>query len=255
MLPMDNVTLEKVVYQFRTLKFTFGGVWSADNFPKISSSRKQRTFQIVNTASLSQTYGGHWILLIFLPLTFECIDDDKATRTQPRTNVLKQRRRRERLKNSSSSSSSRKNSSSRFNKNIKFIKLNNIIVWNSLNIPFTMFTEFYTRLYTFYYCCPELYVVHEIPSNPPVQSQSSNLCGLYCVYAALTVFECAGKIDLRVAKTNVSEFTLDSLWTLLANRSNNAFRKALKSLNLLNEVELVRYFNKKIGNKFTFVVL
>ena len=61
---MDSVSIAAVVKQFKELKFVFGGVWSADNFPKVD--KKAVVFQIINT-SKSKTRGTHWILLLAFP--------------------------------------------------------------------------------------------------------------------------------------------------------------------------------------------
>ena len=44
---MDNISIKGVVGKLRLLKFSFGGVWSADNFPRMNSGPR---FQIVNTS-------------------------------------------------------------------------------------------------------------------------------------------------------------------------------------------------------------
>ena len=56
---MDNISIKGVVGKLRLLKFSFGDVWSADNFPRMNSGAR---FQIVNT-SPKNFKGTHWLLL------------------------------------------------------------------------------------------------------------------------------------------------------------------------------------------------
>ena len=57
---MDNYYIHSIVEQCPVLKFKFGGVWSADDFPKL---KKNSTFIIVN-ASGKKEPGTHWLLLV-----------------------------------------------------------------------------------------------------------------------------------------------------------------------------------------------
>ena len=137
---MDNRSITAVVKKIGQLKFAFGGVWSAENFPKVS--KKRTMFQIINT-SKSNMKGTHWILLLTVPQSYK--------------------------------GNSRKKSC-----NLR----QNIIIWNSLNIPLAFFIDVYTRLQMLY--DNQEYILHEISSS--VQKASSNLCGLYCIYAAFLFF-------------------------------------------------------------------
>ena len=65
---MDNRSITAVVKKIGQLKFAFGGVWSAENFPKVS--KKRTMFQIINT-SKSNMKGTHWILLLTVPKSYK----------------------------------------------------------------------------------------------------------------------------------------------------------------------------------------
>ena len=69
---MDNISLKKVAMQSGLTHYTFRGIWSCDNFPKLNEKDgKKKTltlctvikFQIINSAP-SNTSGQHWLLLI-----------------------------------------------------------------------------------------------------------------------------------------------------------------------------------------------
>ena len=212
---MDNFSLSTIVNQFSELKFAFKGVWSADNFLKLSGCASP-LFQIINT-SVSSEPGAHWILLCCLP----CFDDGGGC--------------------------SKSNS--------KINKFYNVVVWNSLDIPFTYFTSFYARLQKLYRA--KLYVIHEICSNPPVQNKSSNLCGLYCIYSALILVKCSKYYSLNFEQGGAvaavggggGGYSLDKI-----KQVNCIFRKALQNLHYMNEVDIIRFFNNKLGSMYTFVI-
>ena len=142
---MDNISI-KVVDKLRLLKFSFGGVWLADNFPRMNSGPR---FQIVNT-SPKNFKGTHWLLLVAIQSTF------KSSAKQKRNK-----------------------------------KLTNIVICNSLKIPLNFFTHFQERFNSLYKISVR-FDIHETTSSPPPQSLSSNLCGLYCLYAALQIFQKVG---------------------------------------------------------------
>ena len=79
---MDNISIKKVVGKLRLLKFSFGGVWSADNFPRMNSGPR---FQNVNT-SPKNLKGTHWLLLVAIQSTFK--SSTKQKRNKKLTNIV-----------------------------------------------------------------------------------------------------------------------------------------------------------------------
>ena len=139
---MDNATFRHVAKNFNLLKFTFGGVWSANNFP--ITAKRGAHFQIIIT-SPSYMRGTHWIPIVAIHSIFAGT-----------TKKSKQRRRRL--------------------SHVKPAKsITNIIIWNSLPIPLSFFVDFYERVHNIY-SNRETYTIHKIASSPHPQSQSSNLC-------------------------------------------------------------------------------
>ena len=210
---MDNVSIKKVAKKFCHLKFTFGGVWSANNFPKIAQLSAR--FQIINT-SPSYMRGTHWILIVAIHSTFS-----GAT-----TNSNKRRRGRE--------------------SHVKPAKksITNIVIWNSLPIPLSFYVDFYERVHIIYSNCDK-YTIHEIASSPHPQSQSSNLCGMYCLYTALKIFEKIGH-----AYYNDSEDYISAM-----KQFRHLVDSAVKNIGLINEVNLTRFFNSRLQSKHTFKIM
>ena len=199
---MDNVSLKNIVRNFRLLKFSFGGVWSADNFPRIEKGPR---FQIINTSPV-KLKGTHWILLVAISSLVSTIN----------------RQRKKKLKS--------------------FV---NIIIWNSLGIPLSFFIDFYKRLGLLYSDNSAKYTIHETASSPHPQSPSSNLCGLYCIYAALKIFEKVGhayygNASDRLKATKQLKLILEA---------------AVKNIGLINELNLIRYFNTTLQSNYTLKFL
>ena len=70
-------------------------------------------------------------------------------------------------------------------------KLTNIVIRNSLKIPLSFFTHFQERFNSLYKISVG-FDIHETAPSPPPQSLSSNLCRLYCLFAALEIFQKMG---------------------------------------------------------------
>ena len=190
---MDNISIKGVVGKLRLLKFPFGGVWSADNFPRMNSGPR---FQIVSTS----------------PKKF------KGTQLQ---------------------STFKSSAKQKRNK-----KLTNIVFWNSLKIPLNFFTHFQERFNSLYKISVR-FDIHETASSPPPQSLSSNLCGLYCLYAALQIFQKVGytqhtKFRDRLTATKHFRF-------LVLN--------AVKNIGLINELNLMRFFSSISQTNYTLNIL
>ena len=191
---MDNRSITAVVKKIGQLKFAFGGVWSAENFPKVS--KKRTMFRIINT-SKSNMKGTHWILLLTVPQSYKRNSRKKSCN-------LRQ----------------------------------NIIIWNSLNIPLAFFIDVYTRLQMLYN--NQEYILHEISSS--VQKASSNLCGLYCIYAAFLFFS-KGTTTLK-SKCLVSDEQF---------RANCA--SVLDDIKFMSEINLVRFFNSRLCTDYSFTLI
>ena len=189
---MDNRSITAVVKKIGQLKFVFGGVWSAENFPKVS--KKRSMFQIINT-SKSNMKSTHWILLLTVPQSYKRNSRKKSCN-------LRQ----------------------------------NIIIWNSLNIPLAFFIDVYTRLQMLYN--NQEYILHEISSS--VQKTSSNLCGLYCIYAAFLFFS-KGTTTLKCL---VSEEQF---------RAKCA--SVLDDIKLMSEINLVQFFYSRLCTDYSFTLI
>lgn len=163
---MDNFAISAIVAQIQILKYSFNGVWSADNFPVLSSCTKP-LFQIINT-SPSNSAGAHWLLLISIPSVVVVASPTKLSAK-------------------------------------KKICVQNIIIFNSLFIPICYFDHFNKRIRRLYKNKSK-YKIHEITPQPSIQSLSSNLCGLYCILAAtllITKTNCCS-VSPNTAKNNDS---------------------------------------------------
>ena len=162
---MDNFAISAIVAQIQILKYSFNGVWSADNFPILSSCSTKPLFQIINT-SPSNSAGAHWLLLISIPSVVAVTSPTKLSAK-------------------------------------KKICVQNIIIFNSLFIPICYFDHFNKRIRRLYK--KSKYKIHEITPQPSIQSLSSNLCGLYCILAAtllITKINCS--VSPNTAKNNDS---------------------------------------------------
>ena len=175
---MDNTTIRHVADNFNLLKFTFGGVWSANNFPIIA--KRSALFQIINT-SPSYMRGTHWIL---------------------------------------------------------------IVAFHSIFAGTTIFVDFYERVHNIF-SNRETYTIHEIASSPHPQSQSSNLCGMYCLYTALKFFEKIGYAHYNNSKDCKS----------VMKQFRYLVESAVKNIGLINEVNLIQFFNSRLQSKHTYKIL
>ena len=87
--------------------------------------------------------------------------------------------------------------------------------------------------------------IHETASSPAPQSLSSILCGLYCLYAALEIFQKGGythhtKFRDRLTATKQFRF-------LLLN--------AVENIGLINELNMIRFFNSISQSNYTLNIL
>ena len=82
------------------------------------------------------------------------------------------------------------------------------------------------------------YILHEISSS--VQKASSNLCGLYCIYAAFLFFS-KGTTTLKCL---VSEEQF---------RAKCA--SVLDDIKFMNEINLVRFFNSRLCTDYSFTLI
>ena len=199
---MDNITIERVCQQFSNLKFAFGGVWSADNFPRIKQSGKIR-FQIVNT-SPKKLPGTHWILIISFPLLF------RANAKKP-------------------------------------VRFTNIVIWNSLDISISYFDHLYRRLASLY-SDRHSYEVHSVVSSPPIQSKSSNLCGLYCIYTALELISNSHHLSLNIF------FSKKTRMETVKQLKMKIF-KTVQNVGRMNEINLIQFFNTKLKTSYVFNII
>ena len=205
---MDNYSITNVVSKFKELKLVFRGVWSSDNFPIFRPS-----FQVINT-SRANTLGTHWILLIAIPSRLAL--SNKSYRGSRKTGKKTQPKR-------------------------KKMQMLNIIIWNSLNIPLCFFDYLHSRIQSLY-SNTHVFILHKMTSEPSVQSLSSNLCGLYCIYVATLFFRNFGQCPMKKSETHKD---IESFITGFRAKCVNI----LKQVRQVNEISLVQFFNcRSISN-------
>ena len=123
-------------------------------------------------------------------------------------------------------------------------KLTNIVIWNSLKNPLNFFTHFQEQFNSLYKISFR-FEIRETASSPAPQSLSSIFCGLYCLYAALEIFQKGGythhtKFRDRLTATKQFRF-------LLLN--------AVKNIGLIIELNLIRFFISISQSNYTLNIL
>ena len=192
------------------MKLAFRGVWSANNFAPFPTWGNH--FQIVNTSNANQL-GSHWILLVALEVVVAVSPTAGESSRERNKGVSKGRRRR---------GGGQRRLQQRKTKQL-------ILVWNSLQLPTTYYTNLYNRLLKLYNKNKH-YSIQDIQQWPPVQSFSSvsNLCGLYCIYASLCIFHEIGQEAIEDDdESNAKQRLLG----------------ALNSLYVIDKLSIVRFFN------------
>ena len=126
-------------------------------------------------------------------------------------------------------------------------RFSNIVIWNSLDISLSYFDILHSRINELYSdkC---LYEVFSIVSSPPIQSNSSNLCGLYCIYTALELI--ANSHYFEQNKTYNISRKMETPKELKVK-----ILKIVKTVGRMNEINLIRYFNSKLKSRYLFCIL
>ena len=168
---MDNFTLDAMARDCcPALSTKFGGVWSADNFHLgISSGGNPNNhlnicdsmifqFQNVNRAQ-SNDVGWPWILLIATAVPMNTTkNNDQYTQQQQGFVGYK---------------------------NIKHKSV--VLVWDSMGMPIRQCKHFFKRLKFLFLHSTQMLEVCQI--GFPIQTPTSNLCGLHCLYTAHYLIE------------------------------------------------------------------
>ena len=163
---MDNITLDAMARDYCPALWTkLGGVWSADHFHLEISSGGNRNnhpnlcdmifqFQTVNSAR-SIDMGRHWILLIVAAVPMKTTkNNDQYPQQEGFVGY-------------------------------KYIKHKSVVlVWDCMGMPTRQYTHFFKRLKFF---GSQMLEVYQIGS--PIQTPTSNLCVLHCLYMALYLIE------------------------------------------------------------------
>ena len=194
------------------MKLAFRGVWSANNFAPFPTWGNH--FKIFNTSNANQL-GSHWILLVALEVVVAVSPTAGESSRERNKGVSKGRRRR-------GGGGGQRRLQQRKTKQL-------ILVWNSLQLPTTYYTNLYNRLLKLYNKNKH-YSIQDIQQWPPVQSFSSvsNLCGLYCIYASLCIFHEIGQEAIEDDdESNAKQRLLG----------------ALNSLYVIDKLSIVRFFN------------
>ena len=178
-------------------------------------AQRSARFQIIN-ASPSYMRGTHWILIVAIHSTFSGTTTNSNKRRRGRVSHVRPAKK----------------------------SITNIVIWNSLPIPLSFYVDFYERVHFIYSNCDK-YTIHEIAPSPHPQSQSSNLCGIYCLYTALKIFDIIGH-----AYYNDSKYCISAM-----KQFRRLVESAVKNIGLVNEVNLIRFFNSRLQSKHTFKVM
>ena len=167
---MDNITLDAMVRDCCPALWTkFGGVWSADNFHLGTSSGGHHNkhpnlcdsmifqFQIVNS-SRSNDVEPHWILLIVAAVPMKTTkNNDQYPQQQGFVGY-------------------------------KYIKHKSVVlVWDCMGMPIRQYTHFFERLKFLFLHSTQMLEVYQI--GLPIQTPTSNLCDLHCLYMAHYLIE------------------------------------------------------------------
>ena len=206
---MDNYSIANVVSKIKELKFVFRGVWSSNNFP--IAPRNRSSFQVINT-SRANTHGTHWILLIAKPSKLAL--SNMSGRGEIGKTHLKRRK----------------------------IQMLNIIIWNSLSIPLCFFDYLHSRIKRLY-SDTNVFILHEMTSQPSVQSLSSKLCGLYCIYVATLFFQNFGQCSMKRSETH------RDIESFVSGFCAKCF-DILKQVRQVNEISLIQFFNCKSNSNY-----
>ena len=128
----------------------------------------------------------------------------------------------------------------------KMQKLNIIIfreiLRNSLNIPLCFFDYLHSRIQSLY-SNTHAFILHEMTSEPSVQSLSSNLCGLYCIYVATLFFRNFGQCPMKRSETHKD---IESFITGFRAKCVNILRQVRQ----VNEISLVQFFNCRSNGNY-----
>ena len=223
---MDNITLDAMARDCCPVLWTkFGGVWSADNFHLEISSGGNRNnhanlcdsmifqFQLVNRAR-SNDVGRHWILLIVaaVPMKTTKNSDQYPQQQQQQQQGLVG------YKNSKHKSV--------------------VLVWDCMDMPIRQYTHFFERLKFLFLQSTQMLEVYQI--GLPIQTPTSNLCGLHCLYMAHYL------IEKNVLQHFIS-FTSSSHQSISVEEEEEidylTLDTLLQPLRQIHEIDVVRFFN------------
>ena len=218
---MDNITLDAMARDYCPALWTkFGGVWSADNFHLGTSSAGHHNnhpnlcdsmifqFQIVNSAR-SNDVGRHWILLIVAAVPMKTTKNNDQ---YPQQQGLKQ--------------------------GYKYIEHKSVVlVWDCMGMPIRQYTHFFKRL-KFFLHSTQMLELYQI--GLPIQTPTSNLCGLHCLYMAHYL------IEKNVLQHFIS-FTSSSHQCISVEEKEEidylTLNTLLQPLRQIHEIDVVRFFN------------
>ena len=199
----------------------FGGVWSADNFHLEISTGGNRNnhpnlcdsmifqFQIVNSAR-SNDVGWHWILLIVAAVLMKTTKNNDQYPQQQQQGVV----------------------------GYKSIKDKSVVlVWDCMGMPIRQYTHFFERL-KFFLQPTQMLEAYQI--GLPIQTPTSNLFGLHCLYMAQYLIE-KSVLQHLISVTSSShqcisveeEEKIDYL----------TLNTLLQPLRQIHEIDVVRFFN------------
>ena len=121
-----------------------------------------------------------------------------------------------------------------------------IIIWNSLNIPLCFFHYLHSRIQSLYTNI-HVFFLHEMTSEPSVQSLPSILCGLYCIYVATLFFRNFGQCLMKRSETHkdIESFITDFRAKIV---------NILKQIRQVNEISLVQFFNCRSNSNYKLLV-
>ena len=158
----------------------FGGVWSADNFHlEISSAGNRKNypglcdsmifqFQIVNS-DWSNDVGWHWISLVVPAVPMKTKNHDQYPQQQQQQHQQQQQQQQGFV-------------------GCKYIKHKSVaLVWDCIGMPIRQNTHFFKRLKFLFLQSTQILEVYQI--GLPIQTPTSNLCGLHCVYMVYYLIE------------------------------------------------------------------
>ena len=118
----------------------------------------------------------------------------------------------------------------------------NIIIWNSLNLPLCFFDYLHSRIKRLY-SDTIVFILHEMTSQPSVQSLSSNLCGLYCIYVATLFFQNFGQCSMKRSETH------KDIESFVSGFCAKCF-DIVKQVRQVNEISLIQFFNCQSNSNY-----